>query len=69
MKFPIGFDLNLQRATFYAMHELRFNGAWFKGDLGPVWVVSEMIDGAHDRGGVSGFSWCDEQPYHNRRRL
>ena len=30
MKFPIGFDLIL-RAKFYAMPELRFDGAWFAG--------------------------------------
>jgi hypothetical protein len=31
VKFPIGFDLNPRRNKLYAMHELRFNGAWFIG--------------------------------------
>jgi hypothetical protein len=30
VKFPIRFDLIL-RANFYAMPELRFDGAWFIG--------------------------------------
>ena len=46
MKFLFISDLIL-RAKLYAMNEWRFNGPGLR-DLGPVWVVSEMIGSIHD---------------------